>query len=207
MTFLTEFLQKMNVPVSFIREIEIQDKTINNRFQVFLISLDLNRFNFSLSLSDMTIRVEELRTQNLQAGLSSNGNDTEMKMSLAVDASVLMPDDNPRDNTTIALELKCSLRVERDSQNSLPYVTMWKCSNETRKDISDSSGRQNAMVDSIIDRVSKSLTDRVAPVMEKQIFRLSDFLFKLMSQAIISDLLMEENQSPSEEEGADGGMS
>ncbi|XP_028743345.1 BPI fold-containing family A member 2-like [Peromyscus leucopus] len=159
----------MNVPVSFIQEIEIQDKTINYRFEVFLISLDFDRFNFSLSLSDMTIRVEELRTQNLQAGLSSNGNDTEMMMSLAVDASVLMPDDNPRDNTTIALELKCSLMVERESQKSLPYVTMWKCSNETMKDISDSSGRQNAMVDSIIDRVSSSSTERVALVMKKQL--------------------------------------
>nr|XP_042133118.1 BPI fold-containing family A member 2-like [Peromyscus maniculatus bairdii] len=78
---------------------------------------------------------------DFQAGLSSNDNGTEMKMSLDVDASVHMPNDNSRDNTTIALKLQCSFRVERESQNSLPYVTMWKCSNETMKDIPDSSVR------------------------------------------------------------------
>ncbi|KAL6087487.1 hypothetical protein STEG23_006493 [Scotinomys teguina] len=84
------------------------------------------------------------------------------------DMMLEIPNDNSTDNMTMALELQCSLMVETDSKNSLGKVTMWKCSNGTMKDISDSSGRQNSMLNSIMDMVSSSSTQRESLLMKNE---------------------------------------
>nr|XP_042126153.1 BPI fold-containing family A member 2-like [Peromyscus maniculatus bairdii] len=137
---LSEFIQKLDVPVNFSEKTEHQERTIENIVLLY-DSMTLRRLNHSFYLNNMRDIFSGQRKRDLQAGLSSNDNSTEMKMLLIVDSSVYLPDDNPRKRAIISLKLLCFLRNVTESQNSLLYVTLWIWANETMKDISDSSGR------------------------------------------------------------------
>ncbi|XP_076424856.1 uncharacterized protein LOC143272784 [Peromyscus maniculatus bairdii] len=139
----SEFIQKLKVQ-EFTQDPALQHRNIKAKLSIPSNPRDFKRFNFSLFMNNRRDIFSGQRKRDLQAGLSSNDNGTEMKMPLMVDSSVYL---------------------------------------------------QNATMDSVMVRESTSLTKRVSLPMEKQIFEMSDAPLKLLTQDILTDLLMEENQS------------
>ncbi|XP_076427033.1 uncharacterized protein LOC102915568 isoform X2 [Peromyscus maniculatus bairdii] len=152
--------------------------------------MTLRRLNHSFYLNNMRDIFSGQRKRDLQAGLSSNDNSTEMKMLLIVDSSVYLPDDNPRKRAMISLKLLCFLRNVTESQNSLLYVTLWIWANETMKDISDSSGRQNAMmvIVSTFSTERDSLAREIEFLSDLRILPRSGAPLQMMIQVILSDI-------------------
>ncbi|XP_038961658.1 BPI fold-containing family A member 2 isoform X1 [Rattus norvegicus] len=154
-----------------------------------LNKVELGNSNGFTPLNGLLLRVNKFRVLDLQAGLSSNGKDIDLKLPLVFEISFSLPVIGPTLDVAVSLDLLNSVSVQTNAQTGLPGVTLGKCSGNTDKISISLLGRRLPFVNRILDGVSGLLTGAVSILLQNILCPVLQYLLSTMSGSAIQGLL------------------
>ncbi|XP_021012349.1 BPI fold-containing family A member 2 [Mus caroli] len=154
-----------------------------------LNTVDVGNLKDFTRLNGLSLKLNNLKILDFQAGLSSDGNGIELTVPVAGEASLVLPVIGKAVDISFSLDLINSLSIKTNAQTGLPEVTIGKCSSNTDKISISLLGRRLPIVNKILDDASTLLTSTLSTLLQNFLCPLLQYIFSILNPSVLQSLL------------------
>lgn len=180
--------QNLNLDVGSLQQATNWPSAKDNILET-LNRVDLGNSKSFTSWGGLLLRVNKFKVLDIQADLSSNGKDVDLKLPLALDITVVLPGFGNTVDFAVSLDLINSVTVKTNAMSGLPEVAIGKCSSNTDKISISLLGRRFGLINSLLDRVSALLTNAVSLLLQNILCPALQYILSVLNANVIQGLL------------------
>ncbi|XP_052037500.1 BPI fold-containing family A member 2 [Apodemus sylvaticus] len=180
--------QSLNLNVESLQQATSWSSAKDNLLET-LNTANLGNSKSFLSFGGLQLRINNLRVLDIQAGLSSSGKGVDLKLPLALDASVILPGIGSAVDVAVSLDLINSVTVQTNAQTGLPEITIGKCSSNSDKISISLLGRRLAIINTVLDAVSGLLKNAVSVLLQNIVCPVLQYALSHLNGNVIQGLL------------------